>query len=121
MIERDNIASLVEQSMFQSLRYFQKNGIRGIELMSSQPKQYDPTDKIVMNVSHVMTRIQRWILVYRLTVDHVWQTEEEGRGTIQKVRFEDATYGTWSTSGGFIDPLLNDFIKIWEDNIDIGL
>ena len=61
MIERDSIASFVEQAMFQNLRYFQKNGIRGIELMSSQPKQYDPTDKIVMNVSHVMTQIQRWI------------------------------------------------------------
>lgn len=121
IMERDQIASFVEQTMFESIRYFQTKGIRRIELLESQPKQYDPTDKIVMNVSHVMTQVQRWVLTYRLTINHIWHTEEDGLGTIQRVDFEDSTYGTWSTGGGFIDPLINNILQIWEDNMNIGL
>jgi len=123
-MERDLAYAIIRKIMFQSQYYFASKGIRNIELYRVMTRQYDAGDRIVQGASHVTTRVQRIQLIYRLTVEQVWEPAQEGIGTIGTILIEDTGVGetvNWSVGGGFAEPAILNLFDLWEDNINIGV
>nr|URC17125.1 MAG: hypothetical protein [Lokiarchaeota virus Ratatoskr Meg22_1012] len=124
-MELDLAYSIIRRIMFQEQFYFQSKGIRDISLYRTTHRQYDAGDRIVQGASHVTTRVQRLVMLYRLKVEKVWDTTQEGIGTIGTIIITDTGVGetvTWTIGGGFADPLILDLFNLSEDNIfDLGV
>lgn len=120
-LERDQIKTMVRRHMFEGRKHFQENGIRNIDLIRARTALFDPSDRIMISVSHVIAQVQRIMMTYRVTIDKIFTTESDGVGVIEQVQFEDETYGTWQTAGGGFDLFVNKWFNLYEDNIDLGV